>query len=219
MTSPETDVVRVLHGFIARDGSLALWAETDAPARASAAAELVAQDAPTGSSPADLDPPGPPTSTPAPPGRSSSGTPGRGRRESVPEHGFALAAEALPEGERRAPATLLLPSTGAGPLPSPQLGLPPRRGRPRLRPWALGSVTAPFVDDDLADRFGARAAPSLQWLVELSAFAADLVDRGRVLPGMVFDGAQPRARWRPVLAGPDAARHADLLRRMPAAVR
>jgi SNF2 family DNA or RNA helicase len=57
------------------------------------------------------------------------------------------------------------------------------------------------------------------WLAEVSAFAADLVERGRVLPGMVFDGAQPRARWRPVLAGSDAGRHADLLERMPAACR
>jgi SNF2 family DNA or RNA helicase len=208
VTSSETDAVLVLHGFIARDGSVALWAETDAPARASAATELTGVDAAPAELTSDAEPPGEP-------GASS----GRGRRDSAPEHGFAVRAETLPEGERRAAATLLLPSTGVGPLPSPQLGLPPRRGRPRLRPWAVAAVTVPFVEEDLADRVGARAAPSLQWLVELSAFAADLVDRGRVLPGLVFDGAQCRARWRPVLAGPDAARHADLLRRMPAAVR
>jgi len=210
------EAVLVLHGFVARDGRLVLWAETDAPARAQATELTSGGLAPgelTSQAQTGLSPPGAPSTSPG------SEPPRRGRRQSGPEHGFALAAALLPAGERRAPATLLLPSTSAGPLPSPQLGLPPRRGGPRLRPWAVPAVTVPFVDEDLADTFGARAAPSLQWLAQLSAFAADLVDRGRVLPGMVFDGAQPRARWRPVLAGTDAARQADLLRRMPAAIR
>jgi superfamily II DNA or RNA helicase len=182
-----SDVV-VLHGFVTRDGSLALWAESDAPV---AAAEMVAEEAP------------------AAPGRSGLGA----------VHAFALPAELLPDGNGPGTAVLLLPSTGAGPLPSPQLGLPPRRGRPRLRAWTVPCVTVAFVADDLADRAGARAAPSLTWLVELSAFAADLVERGRVLPGVLLDGARPKARWRPVLTGADAARHAELLSRMPPASR
>src|SRR3954470_16930857 len=109
-------------------------------------------------------------------------------------HPFAVERDRLPRGEDLAGATLVLPSTSAGPLPSPQLGLPPRRGRPRPRSWSVPAVTVPLVEGDLADRFRARAAPSLQWLAELSDFAADLVVRGRVLPGLVFDGPQPRAR-------------------------
>ncbi|MEU4219129.1 ATP-dependent helicase, partial [Actinoplanes sp. NPDC026623] len=135
----------VAHGLIARDGTLAVWAETDR----------------TG-------PAGPPA------------------RGSAPEH---RSARALP-GEVRQ-AILLLPSTSAGPLPSPQLGLPPRRGRPRLRPWRVPAGTVAFVTDDLADEYGARAAPSLAYLAEVCAFAADLVARGRVLPGVHPGGRRP----------------------------
>ncbi|GIE48539.1 hypothetical protein Ani05nite_20730 [Amorphoplanes nipponensis] len=117
------------------------------------------------------------------------------------------------------PATLVLPSTSTGPLPSPQLGLPPRRGEPRLRAWSVPAVAVPFVTDDLADEYNGRAAPSLAYLSELCAFAASLVARGRVLPGVLRDGPRPRAVWRPVLTGADAARRADLVRRMPPACR
>ncbi len=173
--------VRVLHGFVGRDGALCLWAETDRP-----------------ESPA-----------------------GRGA------HPFAIAADRLPAGQTRAPAILVLPSTGAGPLASPQLGRPPRRGTPRLRAWHVPAVTVPFVDDDLADEFGGRLGHSVRWLAELCAFAADLVRRGRVLPavqpGWERSGAGrpdgPVARWRPVLTGLDAVHRAELLRRMPPACR
>ena len=188
MTAPGA-AVTVLHGFIARDGTLNLWAETDHA--------------------------GPP----AEPG------PAR-RRGAVPDHGFAVrpggsdrvGTLVRPGGSDRA-ATLVLPSTSVGPLPSPQLGLPPRRGEPRLRAWSVPAVTVPFVTDDLAEEFGGRAAPSLTYLAEVCAFAVSLVARGRVLPGVLGDGHRPRAVWRPVLTGADAAHHADLLRRMPAACR
>lgn len=165
----------VAHGFIARDGTLSVWAETD---------------------------------------EAGAGPAARRAAGSAPEHGFALA---LPGDSR--PATLLLPSTSAGPLPSPQLGLPSRRGRPRLRPWRVPAGTVAFVTDDLADEYGARTAPSLAYLAEVCAFAADLVARGRVLPGVHSGGRRPRALWRPVLTGADAARHAELLHRMPPACR
>ena len=165
----------VLHGFIARDGGLCLWAETD-----HAAPDVRATRS----------------------------------RGSAPAHPFAVR---LPGDERA--ATLVLPSTSTGPLPSPQLGLPPRRGEPRLRAWSVPAVTVPFVTDDLADEHGGRAAPSLTFLTEVCAFAASLVARGRVLPGVLSDGPRPRAVWRPVLTGADAMCHTDLLRRMPAATR
>jgi hypothetical protein len=164
--------VRVLHGFVGRDGGLHLWAETDSP-------------------------------VPSPP---------RGG------HPFALAAELLPAGDARRAATLVLPSTGSAPLPSPQLGLATSgRARPRPRAWQVPAVEVPFVDDDLADSFDGRLGLSVRWLGELCAFAADLVRRGRVLPAVLPSG--PVARWRPVLTGFDAVHHADLLRRMPAACR
>jgi SNF2 family DNA or RNA helicase len=135
----------------------------------------------------------------------------------VPAHPFAADPGRLPVGDRRAPAVLILPSTGAGPLASPQLGLPARRGTPRLRAWRVPAVRVPFADDDLAGEFDGRLAPSALWAIELCAFAADLVRRGRVLPSV--DPAGPRARWRPVLTGLDVAHLADLRRRMPAACR
>ena len=138
------------------------------------------------------------------------------------DHPFATERGWLPAGEPLA-ATLALPSTSVGPLPSPQLGMPARRGAPKLRPWQVPAVAVPFVDDDLADEFDGRLGHSARWLIELCAFAADLVRRGRVLPG-VLPGEQggrggPVARWRPVLTGFDAVHHADLLRRLPAACR
>jgi hypothetical protein len=194
----EADIVRVLHGFIARDGNLALWAETDEHLRAETA---------------DTDEAGP--------GQGA----GRTRRGSV-RHGFAVdsaqLASWLPGSVPGPDATLLLPSTAAGPLASPQLGLPARRGRPSLRPWTVpvvvlppGAVTAELIDAVPGGRWGASAA----FLAELTEVANDLVARGRVLPGVLPDGARPRARWRPVLTGADAARRADLLQRMPPACR
>ncbi|GID64823.1 helicase HelZ [Actinoplanes cyaneus] len=169
--------VRVLHGFVSRDGGLNLWAE-----------DSVAAPVPIGA---------------------------RG----VPWHPFAVPAAELPAGERREPALLTLPSTGAGPLPSPQVGLPLRRGVRRARVWRVPSVGVPFLDADLAAEFDGRVSPAVRWLIELCGFAASLVRRGRVLPGVRLDGPRPAAWWRPVLIGADAARHATLLDRMPPACR
>ncbi|NMO56612.1 DEAD/DEAH box helicase [Actinoplanes sp. TBRC 11911] len=139
------------------------------------------------------------------------GEPGRGW------HPFALPASSLPAGDHAGQAQLLLPSTSAGPIPSPHLGLRERRGTPRLRSWQVPSVVVPFVDDDLVDEFDGRAGVTVSWLGELCAFAADLVRRGRVLPAV--DPGKPAARWRPVITGFDAVARADLVRRMPAACR
>jgi hypothetical protein len=174
------EIVRVLHGFLTRDGGLRLWAESGVPA---------------------------------------PGSGGARRRGEAPAHPFAVGAGELPGAEDPGYATLVLPSTGAGPLASPHLGLPPRRGRPRLSAWRVPAVSVPFVTGDLADGFDGRTAPSFGYLAELCAFAADLVARGRVLPVIRPDGPRPRARWRPVITGADATRHAALLAAMPAAVR
>ncbi|GID31266.1 DEAD/DEAH box helicase [Paractinoplanes brasiliensis] len=141
---------------------------------------------------------------------------GEGAPTGGPGHPFALPSSRLPVGEQRT-ATLLLPSTSAGPLPSPQLGLPPRRGTPRLRAWQVPAVVVPFLDAEVAAEFDGRLGRSVEWAVELCEFAADLVRRGRVLPVVHPHG--PTARWRPVLTGFDAVHRDDLLRRLPAAAR
>ncbi|MEV6343660.1 DEAD/DEAH box helicase [Actinoplanes sp. NPDC051851] len=171
VTVPEADV-RVLHGFVGRDGGLNLWGE--------------------------------------------AGTDGRG---AGPWHPGAIPVEGLPAGDRREAATLVLPSTGAGPLPSPQVGLSPRRGVPRARAWRVPAVEVPFLDADLAAEFEGRISPGVRWMIELCAFAASLVRRGRVLPGVRIEGVRPSAYWRPVLIGADAARRAALVAAMPAACR
>jgi non-specific serine/threonine protein kinase len=60
-----------------------------------------------------------------------------------------------------------------------------------------------------------RASPatSVVHLAELGRFAADLVGRGRLLPGVDLD--PPRATWRPVLTGPDAAWSRALAQSLP----
>ncbi|HET6529178.1 MAG TPA: SNF2-related protein [Actinoplanes sp.] len=228
---------RVLHGFIARDGALALWAEADQRS-------TVAPDAGA----AWLRDSGPAGGGTAP-------KPGRARRRGeAPAHPFAVPVADLPVGDARADGTLVLPSTTAGPVPSPLLGLPPRRGRARLAAWRVPAVTVPFLTTELTDGFDGRTAPSIAYLIELCSLAADLVARGRVLPSVlpgpvprgrsgsppqdpglppgpgdrpaVCSGSPPRpaaaphrARWRPVISGTDAARHAALLAAMPAACR
>jgi len=59
-------------------------------------------------------------------------------------------------------------------------------------------------------------AGSLHYLAAVAALAADLAARGRVLPGLhAADDGSHAARWRPVLAGPDALRARELTGAMP----
>jgi SNF2 family DNA or RNA helicase len=73
---------------------------------------------------------------------------------------------------------------------------------------AIGRPDARLADGILAG--------SLQYLAALAALAADLAARGRVLPGLhTADDGSYAARWRPVLAGPDALRARELTGAMP----
>ena len=81
-------------------------------------------------------------------------------------------------------AGVVRPASLAGPDP-----------RARRRPGVRGAARAGRGGGGVR---GVRAPP-----VELAAFAADLVARGRLLPIALDD--PPRAVWRPVLTGPDAA--------------
>ena len=140
-----------------------------------------------------------------------------GRKSRVQTHPFAAAHEdllgVLAPAALKATAstvTLTLPTRGGGPIASPELV--------RDEPDAVaGTVSAGQwrvhvleFDADLAlavlsepDTEGTVGGASLTHLSELSRFAADLVARGRLLPGVIGD--PPRAVWRPVLNASDGA--------------
>ncbi len=58
-------------------------------------------------------------------------------------------------------------------------------------------------------------AGSVPYLAALARLADDLVSRGRVLPQLIEESDGYEARWRPVLAGTDAQRAAELAAAMP----
>ncbi len=119
-------------------------------------------------------------------------------------------------------ATLTLPTAGGGPVSSPELIRDETRTATddvRLEPWRVPILE---VDADLGLALLRELDPEVVWgasvvhLAEVAAFATDLVGRGRVLPVALTD--PPRALWRPVLTGPDAAWARVLASSMPAPV-
>ena len=106
-----------------------------------------------------------------------------------------------------------------------------RPGRVRLSPWlvpalsldpagALALLSALTQPDARAE--SGILSGSVHYLAALAALAADLTARGRVLPGVSESGnrdeaggSQYSARWRPVLAGPDALRARELTIALP----
>jgi hypothetical protein len=143
-------------------------------------------------------------------------------------HPFAAPAETIGAllGTEAATAEILLPSYGSGPLASPELVRDPlaqglrQRGTVAIRSWTVPSVrlsaTALLATDlDLPDlRLGA-ATRYLRGLIRLTR---DLVDAGRVLPGVITEGT-PQARWRSALSGMDALRLDAARQAMPPAFR
>ncbi|MFF9643728.1 SNF2-related protein [Kitasatospora aureofaciens] len=113
-------------------------------------------------------------------------------------------------------ATLLLPTVGTLPAPSPDLPVAPPRGGAVLAPWRvpallfdagaaaqlLGEVHDPHwavTDTDLpgTGRVEVVYGPSLRWLTGVHDLAWRTVGRGRVLPLPVLADGRPQARWRP----------------------
>ncbi len=140
-----------------------------------------------------------------------------GRAPRVQPHPYAashadLVALLPPVGGKAAPetATLTLPTRGGGPIASPELvrdEITEVQGDLRAGLWQVPTLE---LEADLAldllrglDNEGGTCGASVVHLVELAGFAADLVARGRLLPIVLAD--PPRAVWRPVLTGPDAA--------------
>ncbi len=156
-----------------------------------------------------------------------SGLPARGEstRRDAP-HPFAAPAESVAAAlGLEVPGTitrdLLLPSFSSGPMASPELVRDPlaagraQRGKVQLRQWGVPTIrfrgTRPEVGAEV------RLSDSARFVFDVAGFAADLVDRGRVLPSIAQEG--PVARWTPVLSGTDSARFAALQAAMPPACR
>nr|WP_204342602.1 DEAD/DEAH box helicase [Micromonospora terminaliae] len=184
--------------------------------------------------------------------------PGRAPRERP--HPFAAGHAALAtalDGPPGAPAAVLLdlPTRAGSPLDSPELVRTavgePARGRATRAGWRVPALVyapdAAFAVLRALDPGEAVAGASLRHLAELADFAADLVTRGRLLPGLAdpdptslstvpaalrqggdrrrlrvvddSDVATARAVWRPLLTGTDAAWARSLALALPPAVR
>ena len=144
--------------------------------------------------------------------RPTAASPGRGR----PPHPYAAGtdqlAAALGPFAGKATATsrvLRLPTAAGVPAASPELVRDElgATGPLALREWLVPTVE--FDVDGAVTVLGALAGAdatlgaTARHLVEVAAFARDLVARGRLLPTVDPDG--PAAYWRPVLTGADAA--------------
>ena len=150
-----------------------------------------------------------------------------GRAPRVQPHPYAashadLVALLPPVGGKAAPdtATLTLPTRGGGPVASPELvrdEITEVQGDLRAGLWQVPTLElkADHALDLLRglDDEGGTYGASVVHLIELAGFAADLVTRGRLLPTVLPD--PPRAVWRPVLTGPDAAWTRVLASAMP----
>ncbi|MEV1316529.1 DEAD/DEAH box helicase [Micromonospora arborensis] len=139
------------------------------------------------------------SAAPPPPAR-----PGRPPRERP--HPFAaghadLAAVLADAAEPARPDTVLLtlPTRAGAPTDSPELirtaVAPPARGRLTLAGWRV-PVLVYAPDDALSllrnsEELPAVAGATLRHLAELADFAADLVTRGRVLPGVSTTAGSP----------------------------
>lgn len=139
-------------------------------------------------------------------------------------HPFAAAADTIAAIHPGKPGTcvLLLPSLRSAPLDSPELirvtPRPPARTDSTLLAWSVPVVALDAgaamaaLDEPVADvRYGA----SVGYLAALSAFARELVDRGRVLPQLRRDAPGAIACWRPVLQGRDVVAVTSLTSAMP----
>jgi SNF2 family DNA or RNA helicase len=139
-------------------------------------------------------------------------------------HPFAAPADLIAGIHPGKPGTsvLLLPSLRSAPLDSPELirvvPRPPARTDATLLAWSVpvvqldaGAALA-VIDEPVADiRYGA----SVGYLAELAMFAHELVERGRVLPGLRRDTPGAIACWRPVLQGRDVVAMTSLTSAMP----
>jgi SNF2 family DNA or RNA helicase len=159
--------------------------------------------------------------------------PRAGRPSRAPRsHPFALPAglvtDALPDIARKAvddELTLRLPTVGDAPYPSPELGREPPTGRPALASWRVPALVfdpataVPLLNALASPDQPASVGVTITYLTAVAVFAADLTDRGRLLPVLVPEDGGYTARWRPVLAASDARRARELAAAMPPLLR
>ncbi|GAA0521547.1 helicase HelZ [Paractinoplanes deccanensis] len=149
-----------------------------------------------------------------------------GSRAAERPHPFAAPAGDLP-GLPGSPASaiLQLPSTGRGPVPSPETGVETSGRGVKLAPWRVpvllvpGDAALPALRELAEPSDDWLAAPDLRYLCVLAGYACDLARRGRMLPQLVTEHGVATARWRPVLTGADAATYRDFAEGMPPSVR
>jgi non-specific serine/threonine protein kinase len=155
----------------------------------------------------------------------------RGIRSRVRPHPYAAPGRAVrtPIGVAGAAladwsGVLLMPSGRAIPCPSPWLGVE-EHPADEIAAWKVPAVAVDAASVARVVRAlvasSARLSDSVQHVVEVVAFAEDLVSRGRVVPVLAHEGqeALPHARWRKVLTAGDADRRHELIAGMPASVR
>ncbi|HJP73127.1 MAG TPA: DEAD/DEAH box helicase [Pseudonocardiaceae bacterium] len=150
------------------------------------------------------------------------------RGSAAKPHPFAAPVGELLDVEA-APAEVLLPSYSSGPLASPELVRDPlaegarQRGAITIRPWLVPAVrvdSATLLTAQLTDLPEVRLGADARYLLSLIELTSELVDAGRILPGIVTaPDARPQARWRPALSGMDAVRLDAARQAMPPAFR
>jgi SNF2 family DNA or RNA helicase len=130
--------------------------------------------------------------------------------------------------------TLRLPTSGDGPLASPELTRPHLTAEPSVEDRPSGSARVSMaawripvlaLEPDAAAGLltmlaGAQFAEltsggSIGYLSAAALLAADLATRGRALPMLVPEDDGYAARWRPVLVAADAQRARELAAAMP----
>jgi superfamily II DNA or RNA helicase len=107
--------------------------------------------------------------------------------------------------------TLQLPTSGTRPVPSDGSDT----GARKLVSWQVPALL--FTSSRALELLEDPGAP--RYLAAVARFAADLAERGKVLPVLVRERGGYAARWRPVLSGPDATHARDLAHAMPPLLR
>ncbi|TNH25371.1 DEAD/DEAH box helicase [Micromonospora orduensis] len=189
------------------------------------------------------------SAAPPPPARSGRSPRERPHPFAAGHTDLAAALADAAEPARADTALITLPTRAGTPTDSPELirtaVAPPARGRLTLAAWRV-PVLVYAPDDALAllralDDLPVVSGATLRHLAELADFAADLVTRGRILPGVgnttpesdaavtasatappsVQDGGRVTARavWRPLLTGTDAGWARSLALALPPAAR
>ncbi|AEV81335.1 helicase SNF2 [Actinoplanes sp. SE50] len=156
-------------------------------------------------------------------------------RAKVRPHPFAATATVLttalgdlPSEPTAGIATIQLPGTARGPLPSPDTGVETTSPRGvRLAGWTVPvlavpgeaalAVLATIAEPDPAAPW--VPGPSLRYLGLLAGWACDLARHGRMLPQLVLEEGVPAARWRSVITGADLATYRDFAAGMPPVAR